>query len=280
MNASRPRPSASSRLGRPSRRGWLPIFAAFALACLTLTSCSSTADVAKVKSAETVAVPIITVDQNIDLSDVQDGAGTLVQRLLDDDAFDLSPMVGELHTKVYQTYAKRLPGDVLPEDQVIRTERYQNFQLLDRSSSDDRMQNLSSILVPEGYKKYNVATGSVFGSRQEKMFGAVPDQADALLFVSANYAMKKDNPFWYWFVPFTPDQAAVEATVSMEMVDRSGEVILDVQRSATSADRMTMVGGLNLNPDEIQKLCFDATEKAFQEVDTFTKQELAANSGS
>jgi hypothetical protein len=267
-----------------ARRSRFFLFAiAFTVTALGLAGCSSTVETAKVKGTEAVAVPVITVDEHIDLSDVQSGAGsegigTLVQRLLQDDSFDLSPMVEKLHANVYDTYAARLPGEVLSEEQVVGSERYQNFQLLDRESSDERLQRINSILVPDGYKKYNVAEGSVFGDRQKEMFGAVPDQADALLFVSANYAFEVDNPFWHMFLPFFPDQSVVEATVSMEMVNRSGDVILDVKRSAQSDERMTMVGGLNAEPDRIQALCFDATEKAFAKVDRFTKEELEGGS--
>lgn len=264
-----------SRLSSACRPRARPLLLAVALLGIVgLAGCSSSMQTTKVEGVDTAAVPIITVDENIDLTDVQDGGATLAQRLLDDDAFDLSPMVDTLRNNIFNEYAEQMPMTILPERQVIRTERYRNFNLLDRESSDERMQNLQNILVPDGYKKYDVAEGSVFGSRQQEMFGAVSDRTDALLFVSARYEMVEDNPFWHFFVPFTPDRAYVEATVDLEMVNRQGEVIMDISKTGRSEESMAMVAGLNLEADKIQSLCFTATARALSLVDTFTENQL------
>lgn len=240
-------------------------------------------DVSQVEQAEQVAVPIIAVDQYIDMTDLQDGgslaggdgAGGFAQRVVNADAFDLSPMATMLRDKTYDTYADRLPATILPEEQVIQTGRYKNFTLLDDESNDDRMQRFSRIKVPEGYKQYSLGQGAVFGDRQQKMFDAVPDKADALLFVSAEYAMVKDTPFYYSLIPLVDvNQAFIEATVRMEMVDEEGNNIMTIQQVARSDDHVNTVGGITMNPDKIQKLCVGATESAVAKVDKATKKEL------
>lgn len=253
---------------------------------LLLAGCGSSRssmDVSQVEQAEQAAVPIIAVDQDIDMTDLQgggslaqgDGVGAFAQRLLDDDAFDLSPMVDLLHEKTYGPYAERLPATIMPEEEVIETDRYQNFSLLDDESNDDRMQRVNRILVPEGYKNYSLGTGSVFGNRQQQMFDAVPEEADAMLFVSADYAMVEDNPFWYWFLPISPDRAFIEATVRMEMIDREGDAIMTIQQVARSNNHVNTVGGVTMQPDKIQGLCVEATEKAVQAIDAATEKKLA-----
>jgi hypothetical protein len=261
--------------------------AVFALAFM-LTSCGSSKssmNVSDVQSAEMAAVPIITVDQYIDMTDLQDGGslaqgdgvGGFMQRILNDDAFDLSPMADLLQERTYGTYAERLPVGIMPEEEVIETERYKNFTLLDDESNDDRMQRVNRLKVPEGYKQYNVGRGSVFGDRQQQMFGAVPDEADAILLVSADYEMVEDNPFWYWFLPISPDRAYVESTVRMEMLDRDGNEIMEIVQTARSNNHVNTVGGVTTEASKIQPLCTEATEKAIKAIDKATKKELAGS---
>jgi hypothetical protein len=247
-----------------------------ALVALVVSGCS-TLELNKVKEAEDVAVPIITVDEYISIED--GGAASLVQRLVEDDEFDLSPLVGELRTKVYNDYGDRLPVNIMPEEAVIETERYQNFNLTGSASNDRRYENLQALLVPEGYKKYRIAEGALIANQQDDMFGAVPDRADALLFASASYALVEDNPWWYFFLPIgAPDRGYVEATIRLEMIDRSGNTILRISETRQSNDYVTMAGGLALNPSEIQPLCRSATQNAFAEVDQFIQEELSADS--
>lgn len=248
-------------------------------------SSKSSMNVSDVESAEVAAVPIITVDKYIDMTDLQeggslasgDGGGAFMQRILNDDAFDLSPMADLLQERTFGTYAERLPLRIMPEDEVIQTERYKNFTLLDDESNDDRMQRVNRLEVPEGYKKYNVGQGSVFGDRQQQMFGAVPDASDAILLVSASYEMIEDNPFYYNFLPISPDRAYVEATVRMEMLDRDGNEIMEIVQTARSNNHVNTVGGITTEASKIQPLCTEATEKAVKAIDTATKQELAGS---
>lgn len=270
---------------RHARTHTLALFGTLVAIAVLLAGCGSTLETAKVRGADEVAVPIITVDQYIDLSDLQEegtlasgsGAGTLTQRLLQDESFELSPMVDLLHERTYGMYAERLPVTVMPEQQVIRTDRYQNFQLLDDASNDERLQNLNRLLVPEGYKKYNLGQDALLSDRQSKMFGAVPDQADALLFVSAHYEMIEDNPFWYWFLPINPDRAYIESSVRMEMIDRDGNTILEISKSARSNNHVNTVGGVTTEPDEIQPLCEEATENAVAAIDKVIQEELSGS---
>jgi hypothetical protein len=260
---------------------------AMATAGLLLAGCGSSKsamEVSDVKSVDQVAVPIVTVDQYIDMTDLQDGgsiasdgsgAGGLVQRLLQGDSFDLGPMAELLRERTYGTYAERLPPRIMPEEEVIQTDRYKNFSLLDEESNDDRMQRLNRLKVPEGYKQYNVGRGSVFGDRQRQMFGAVPDDADAILLVSADYEMIEDNPFYYNFLPISPDRAYVEATVRMEMIDRNGNEVMEIVQTARSNNHVNTVGGITMEASKIQPLCTEATEKAVKAIDTATKKELA-----
>ena len=259
-----------SRLRSVFARGIL-----LACAALLFVSCS-TLDVAKVKKTEHAAVPIITVDEYIDLSEVG-GAATLAQRLAEDEEFDLSPMVDKLQQRVYNGYAGQLPVTVMSEESVIDADQYQKFSLLDNRAYDDRYENLSALLVPDGYKKYRLGKGALIGSRQKKMFGAVPDRADALMFASASYALIEDNPFWYFFVPFGADRGYVEATVRLEMIDRSGDTILRISESRTSDRYVNVVKGFTANAEKIQPMCVNATEKAFAAVDQFIQEELSGS---
>lgn len=241
------------------------------------TGCASTIEVQQVRQADEVAVPIITVNEYIDMSHLDDaGFTTLVQRVAENEEYDLSPVVKKLRDKTFDEYAARMPFTILPESEVIRTDTYQNFNLLEKESNDQRYQNLQFLLVPDGYKKYNLGQGALLWNRQPKMFDAVPDQVDGLLFASAEYAMVKDNPFWYFFVPFVADRVYIEATIRYEMIDREGNTILRIVKSAKSKDHTRMVAGVNLDVDKIQDLAINATDLAFTKVDQFVKQEMGS----
>jgi len=271
-----------------SKASTLILSCAVVAMAVLLTSCGSSKssmNVSDVQSAEMAAVPIITVDQYIDMTDLQDGGslasgdgvGGFMQRILNDDAFNLSPMADLLRKRTFGTYAERLPVRIMPEEEVIRTERYKNFTLLDEESNDDRMQRVNRLKVPEGYKQYNVGRGSVFGDRQQQMFGAVPKEADAILLVSADYEMIEDNPFYYNFLPISPDRAYVKSTVRMEMLDRDGNEIMEIVQTARSNNHVNTVGGVTTEASKIQPLCTEATEKAIKAIDKATKKELAGS---
>jgi len=244
-----------------------------------LMGCGSTIEVAKVKQTKEVAVPIITVNEYIDMSNLDDtGLTTLMQRIAENEEFDLTPTVKKLRNKTYDEYAAQMPFTILPESEVIHTEKYQNFNLLQKEANDERYQNLQFLLVPDGYKKYNLGQGALLWNRQPRMFGAVPEQVDALLFASADYAMVKDNPFWFFLMPFAADRVYVKATIRYEMVNREGETIMRIVKSAKSRDYTRMVAGLNLDVDEIQGLATTATERAFVKVDEFVQEEMGQQS--
>lgn len=239
-----------------------------------LTGCK-TVNVAQLEETEKAAVPVITVNKYIDMDDVTSKnsmENTLIQRILDSDNFDLTPTVNKLQNKVHNAYDERLPVDIMEEDQVITTNKYKNFELYDDEDTEEAFTKFGAILVPEGYKKY--AVENQLKGKKVKFFNAVPSEADAVMFATAQYAMIEDTPFLVGLLPFGAKKAAIKATIKLHMMDEEGNTILRIEESGMSDNDILMAGGISVNSSKIQELSVAATDEAFAAVDRYTEEEL------
>jgi hypothetical protein len=248
-----------------TKKSILTLFAAL----LVFAGCSSV-DTAKIKDKENVAVTLISVDQYIDMTDVQSEA-MIAQRILDDDSFDLTPMADQLRNNVFGRYQDRLPNNFLAEERVIDSDRYQSFRLFDNENFEDRFKKVN-VIAPEGYKHYKPIY--LNASMEKRMLKAIPDEADAMMFASIDYEFKEDSNFLFKILPFGTKQAVVKANLYMEMFNEEGDTIMKIHKSASSDNKMNMVGGISVKPDKIQDLCAEASRNVFEETDQYLKEEL------
>ena len=234
---------------------------------LTLFGCSSI-DTEKVRELDQVAVPLISVNKYINMGGFNQ-LGSIVQRIAENDKFDLQPAANNIQTRVYGKYADYFPFEVMKEDQVLTTDQYVNFNLYDKDSNRDRWRKSKFIVTPNSnYKNYHPRRLNK-GDRA-KFLKSVPASADAALFVYVDYGLVRRN------IPMIPvSMAAVEARVYLELVDRNGEQILKIRKNAESEDEFKAVAGVMLKPEKIQGMTIEATEMAMEKVDEFVQKKMS-----
>ena len=225
-------------------------------------------DVPKVKQNETAAVVMIGVNKNLDMSEMGGGTAGSIQRLVDDESFDLSPMVGIVHNKVHEEFVEQFPITFLPEEEVLYTEEYENFRAYDSKEADERWIDNSTMLVPEDYQPFRHE--SMSNNQREQLFEAVTDEVDIITFVSVHYYMEDATPFWRFFT----EEGVIRVSVNIRMMDRNGDTVARIAEAEESEESIKMVGGVTIDPEKIEDLSKAATEKAFQSVYKFTQEEL------
>lgn len=237
------------------------------LSVLLLPSCSSM-DTEAVKKMDQVAVGIVGVDKYIDMGDYS-GIGTMIQRLSQDESFDLKPIAQQLHDKTFNEYEEIMPFSLMQENKVLNTSAYKNFQAFDKKKHDDRFKKNSHMIKPEGYMEYNP---SKFNKKQtRKLVKAMPAEADGMMLIYLTYTMKKNN------VPVVPfSNASIIAKINLELYDKAGERVMKINKQAESEKQMKVVAGAMLKVEEIQPMCQEATEMVFEVVDEFIKKELSS----
>lgn len=237
------------------------------VAILLFPKCS-TMDVEAVQKMDNVSVALIGVNKHIDMGGYNDLAG-LVQRIAEDEAFDLDPVVDKLHKKTFGEYEKFLPFNLMPEEKVIGADRYKTFTLFEKEKREERFKNWAFIKTPEGYKEYD--PNALNDKERKKMLDeGLPSNTDGGMFMYVDYVLVKHD------IPMLPvSKAGVKARVRIEVIDAEGEQVMKIRKSAESDEKIKAVVGVMKDVSKIQSMCENATEKAMDEVELFIKEELA-----
>lgn len=229
---------------------WLCLIGIFFSAC-------STVEVSKVKEKEHTAVAILTVDENIDFSDIGEGGKGYIGSF---DHIHMDFLAKDLRAKIFEELPESLPVNLIKEDQVVHTDRYQNFLLKDSKKKDERYRRGFKVITPEGYKPYDLATQAMVDKGQKKMFDAVPEKADALLFAAMEYELKEEANFGDYA------DASVQATFHLEMMDKKGNKILDLSKKKTTSENFRLKMGPQPDEEEVNELLQKANDLAFEAV--------------
>ena len=233
---------------------------------ISLYGCSSM-NTAAVKKVDKASVALIGVDKHISFSD-DFALGSLVQKLAQDDKFDLQPMAKDLHNNVFGLYAESVPFNLMPEEQVIDTDRYKNFRLYDSDLKESNFKRGSNIITVENYKDYKV--DYLDKSQREQLYKAIPNEADAMVLVGLSYKLVQENSM----IPGV-NKGKIKATLNYEVTNSSGERILNVNKSAKSdSDMKVVLNAGMLSPDKILPMCQEATDKVMGKMQSFIAKKL------
>jgi len=227
-----------------------------------LLGCSSI-DVEKVRALDKVAVPMITVGKYIDMGEFN--LGSAIQRLAEDEKFELQPALDDLHNKTYNDFATSLPFNIVDEEKLLESNAYKNFNPF--SASKKNIYKPSTLLTPDGYMKYHPL--ALNKKKRAKVLKVIPEEANAAMFVYITYDLVKRK------IPMIPvDKAAIRANINMDIYDRQGERILKIRKNAESDDEIKAVAGVLTDTDKIKSMTLNATDKALQVADDYIKQNL------
>lgn len=237
------------------------------LSVLVFLSRCATMNVEALQEMEEVSVAVIGVNKNINLGGFN-GLSSVIQRVANDDDFNLDPILAQLHEKTFGEYEKMMPFEFVDENRVIQSERYQNFQLFEREKNEERFEKLSYIKTPEGYKNYNPM--ALNAKKKAKILRALPEGSDGAMFIYVDYHLKRHD------VPMVPvSKAGVEARIILEVVDQQGEKVMKIEKKAESEEKIKAVAGIMTDVGKIQSMCRASTEMAIEKVDAFIQEEMS-----
>jgi hypothetical protein len=224
-------------------------------------------DTARVKKVDKAAVAIVGVEKYIDYSEDFE-IPQLVQRLAQSDKFDLQPIAENLHDKTFGTYTEVMPFTLMPEEKVIGTDRYENFDIYSMGDSEEREES-SNFITVKNYKKYNPS--GMLQPKRAKLFEAMPEEADAMLLVGLSYKLFQANSI----IPGV-NNGKIEANLDLRLVEPNGERILTINKKSESDGSMKVVlDAAILDPDKIQPLVQDATDKVMAKAEEFIRDNLS-----
>ena len=202
-----------------------------------------------------VAVTTFWVSKHVGFEELGGAAGlaAAIASLCDDPNFNLQPVLDNFYNTFTKEYAKQFPFKLMPEEDVIQTEAYKNYETRWGGDKDkDRNKLFQRYLTPNGYKPMveSLIKGENSNSRQMiKMFPT----ADGVMFVSMGYDFVKKA------VPFT---AGVRAFVRIKLWNKEGKKVFSINEYGTSKKSVGIVAGIPImKAEKLLPLCESASEK-------------------
>lgn len=233
-------------------------FIPLALIALIVTSCIVSKE--RMKSVNDAALVSLYLNRNINMSEFGNAAAGL-SKLVQDDAFDLKPLVTKLKSSVEDDMVSALPFKLVDEQKVITSEKYEDiFNAQPVLAKISRRQ----VEYPEGYYPINSASKAA----RAEAISAFPF-ADGFLYVSVDYKLVKTSMQIAGF-----GKAKIEANLNVRLVDRNNKIVLKVQKRAKSENNIKFALGGVFDAKKIKGLCEEATDEVTKDLLEYVNKRL------
>lgn len=233
----------------------------------------STIDQEAVRKVDKAAVAIVGINKQLNYGP-NFNIGQLVQRLAEDEKFDITPLSNKLRKRTYGRYAELFPFKLIPEEKVIQSDKYQNFQLFEKTSKEQNIKQASQyshFITPDNYLKYYPR---LLNNREKRsrLFDAVPDEAEGIVMMSISYKLKQEmSP-----MPGVK-KGKVEAKLRMDLIKENGERIFKVNKTGKSNNQVKVVLNTGvLKAEKIRPLCVEATNQVMAKAQSFLQKKMAS----
>jgi hypothetical protein len=168
----------------------------------------------------------------------------------DDPRFNLTPILDKYHTNFFSEYAKEFPFDLVPESEVVETEKYKAFEpkfvLKDYDAANYLMQGNYKYIYEGMNGRYN----------EEGMAKLFADQADGVLFVNVDFAFEKG------FGLGSTMTIKMRATTRIALYNKTGAKVFAFVENERSKKTGVMVGGVPvIKAEKILPMCESALEE-------------------
>jgi len=220
-----------------------------------------------------VAVVTFCANKMVEFKELGIGSEELLKDVLnlrDDPNFNLAPLLEKYHNNFFNDYATAFPFDLLPETEVVDTEKYKNYvpHVLGVAQEED-----SKNYLPYGNYKY-MYEGIGGKNNEEAMAKMFADQADGVLFVYIDFAFEKG------FGIGKTMTIKLRATTRIGLYNKKGEKVYAFSESERSKKTGVMVGGIPVvKPEKILPMCESALEELMGDLKKrLTKLVAKANS--
>lgn len=186
------------------------------------------------------------------------GMAAAITRLADDEDFNLTPMVGKIHDKVFSEYTSNLEYDFVSEEEVLNNPKYEKSIFEAGSWSGNYEQRDRWYLRPDGYLPISTNPGKKVSREAFSRF----DGIDGIMMVSISYELEKVGMEVMGF-----GNARMKAIGTIRIVDANGKKMFKVVQFASSKDKIKFSLGGMFKTEELMPLAEDATQQLFEKLD-------------
>jgi len=225
--------------------------------------CSSLSSVlyAQNNSDKKVAVVSFSTDKTVDVADLGlNGVKVVADKLFDlknDPNFNLTPILEKYHTAFFDTYSKKFPFALLPENEVINNQAYKDFQ---PKLGEKENESAFSILNYPGYKE--IYEGMFGKSNEEGMATIFKEKADGVMMTRIHFSLVKG------FGIGGTATVKMKVFARIALYDKTGKKVWVINESEQSKKTSVMVGGIPvLEPSKILPMCESALEELMKDLD-------------
>jgi hypothetical protein len=206
-----------------------------------------------------VAVVTFYANKMVKFDGLGGGLDFLVKGILglrDDPRFNLTPILDKYHTNFFNEYAKQFPFELLPEKDVVDTEKYKAFV----PKYELKEYQAENYLMYGNYKY--IHEGMLGKYNEEGMAKLFADQADGVLFVFIDFGLEKG------FGIGSTMSIKMRATTRIALYNKTGEKVFAFSESERSKKTGVMVGGIPvLSPEKILPMCESALDELMGDLD-------------
>lgn len=202
-----------------------------------------------------VAVVTFCANKMVEFKELEIGSEELLKNVLnlrDDPNFNLTPLLAKYHNNFFNEYATAFPFDLIPETEVVDSEKYKSYvpKVLGVNQAED-----NNNYLPYGNYKY-MYEGIGGKNNEEAMAKMFADQADGVLFVYIDFAFEKG------FGIGKTMTIKIRATTRIGLYNKKGEKVYAFSESERSKKTGVMVGGIPVvKPEKILPMCESALEE-------------------
>lgn len=226
----------------------------FSLLTLVAVMFTSTA-FAPIAEKKNVAVVSCYVDKYIDVSGL-DGAASMAAVLATtakDERFDLTSVLNTFHDDFFNNYAGQFNFNIVPEEQIIGSDKYKNYESKFGESEQDGSRLLDGsipyagyqVLLPNALKKEN--------SNKMRMLELFDEETDGVMFITLSFALKPKVAVGGM------GTAGVAAYMNITLFDEGGKKVFNFTEYATAKKSLPMVKGIPvMDIDKLKPLCEEA----------------------
>lgn len=211
-----------------------------------------------------VAVVTFYSDKMVGFTALELGSEELLKDLLnlrDNPNFNLAPLLDKFHTQFFNEYAKSFPFELLPETQVVDSEKYKSFVPKYEMSAYDANNYLN-------YGNYKNIHEGMFGKyNEEGMAKLFADEADGVMFVHISFDFAKG------FGMGSTMTLKMRANARVALYNKKGEKVFAFTEGENSKKTGIMVKGLPvIRPEKILPMCESALEELMGDLDKRIKK--------
>jgi hypothetical protein len=174
---------------------------------------------------------------------------------------DFDASAEQVRSYLFGPFRSAAPFALVEESPVLTSSAYQNFE---PPSDPERDWQASLFAAPEGYRPLSAAALRK-STHLQTLIGALPAAPDGLLFAETEYALVRPDS-GPQTRPANGDtvHATVEATVRVQVFDRTGGTALTVTQTGRADDGFTFVYGEGWTTEQIAPPSRRATRAALE----------------